>query len=281
MDYPSIYKNLINKRLLLPASQEGYSEKHHIIPRSLGGADIKNNIVHLTAREHFIAHLLLCKIHQNDIASYAKMLKAFLMMLTCQSGYQNRYISSRKYQYLREQMAQYLSVSYMGEANSQFGTKWIHRIETGEAKKIKCSEELPIGWDLGRVQKYKQYKKSFSKSTKEYTRRRRQSINKLRIQIFYKVKYCRYFLEFANGSYNSIIKFTTSKGISKTNEPLNRSWRLLFPKIDKYKNSTKGFSSLQARQFLNDFNIKTLKQLFHFIMAEQHEGRATGLHPEG
>jgi 5-methylcytosine-specific restriction endonuclease McrA len=35
---------------------EGYSENHHIIPKSLGGSNDKSNIVALTAREHFICH---------------------------------------------------------------------------------------------------------------------------------------------------------------------------------------------------------------------------------
>jgi hypothetical protein len=39
----------------------GYKEKHHIIPKSLGGNNSKDNLVELTAREHFIVHMLLCK----------------------------------------------------------------------------------------------------------------------------------------------------------------------------------------------------------------------------
>ena len=38
---------------------EGYVEKHHIVPRSLGGTDEESNLVKLTAREHVIAHMLL------------------------------------------------------------------------------------------------------------------------------------------------------------------------------------------------------------------------------
>lgn len=40
----------------------GYVERHHIIPRSIGGSDEKSNLVYLTAREHFICHLLLIKM---------------------------------------------------------------------------------------------------------------------------------------------------------------------------------------------------------------------------
>lgn len=44
----------------------GYSEKHHIIPKCLGGSNDISNIVSLTAREHFICHLLLVKITTGD-----------------------------------------------------------------------------------------------------------------------------------------------------------------------------------------------------------------------
>ena len=40
-----------------------YKESHHIIPKCLGGSNDLTNLVDLTAREHYIAHLLLAKIH--------------------------------------------------------------------------------------------------------------------------------------------------------------------------------------------------------------------------
>ena len=61
MTYAWIYDSLIaraQRRTL-----EGYVEKHHIIPKCLGGDNSKGNIVKLTAEEHFIAHLLLLKVH--------------------------------------------------------------------------------------------------------------------------------------------------------------------------------------------------------------------------
>lgn len=39
----------------------GYSEKHHIVPKALGGGNDAANIVRLTFREHFVAHWLLTK----------------------------------------------------------------------------------------------------------------------------------------------------------------------------------------------------------------------------
>ena len=41
----------------------GYAERHHIVPRSLGGTNDNANLVELTAREHFIAHMLLARMH--------------------------------------------------------------------------------------------------------------------------------------------------------------------------------------------------------------------------
>ena len=46
------------------------SEWHHICPTSMGGRDHPENVVLLTPREHFICHLLLFKIgNENQIYS--------------------------------------------------------------------------------------------------------------------------------------------------------------------------------------------------------------------
>lgn len=70
MNYKAIYYNIIGNaqnRFL-----EGYSEKHHILPKCMGGSNNKNNIAILTAKEHFICHKLLCKIYPlNDKLKYA------------------------------------------------------------------------------------------------------------------------------------------------------------------------------------------------------------------
>lgn len=65
MDYSKIYNSLIN-RALTREWLDGYAEKHHIVPRCLGGSDDPSNLVRLTAEEHFIAHLLLAKTHPEE-----------------------------------------------------------------------------------------------------------------------------------------------------------------------------------------------------------------------
>lgn len=64
MDYQKHYNNLINRgkgRVL-----NGYKEKHHILPKCLGGDNSPENLVYLTAEEHFVAHKLLCFIYPNN-----------------------------------------------------------------------------------------------------------------------------------------------------------------------------------------------------------------------
>ena len=65
MNYEKIYNQIVNRaknRIL-----ECYTEKHHIIPRCMGGSDDKENLVSLTAREHFLCHHLLVRIYPENI----------------------------------------------------------------------------------------------------------------------------------------------------------------------------------------------------------------------
>ena len=65
MDYSKIYKDLISKarKSKRIKSDDNYYEDHHIIPRCLGGGNDVDNMVLFTAREHYVAHRLLTKIH--------------------------------------------------------------------------------------------------------------------------------------------------------------------------------------------------------------------------
>jgi rubrerythrin len=82
-----------------------YTERHHIIPQSLGGSNDKDNLVDLTAREHFICHWLLIKMTEGE--SRSKMLYALMYMRASSEG-MNRYQSystSRVYEYYRKEHA--------------------------------------------------------------------------------------------------------------------------------------------------------------------------------
>ena len=66
MDYKRIYDEFIAdrraKEAALIASGE-YVERHHVVPRSLGGSDEKSNMIALTAADHYFAHECLARIH--------------------------------------------------------------------------------------------------------------------------------------------------------------------------------------------------------------------------
>jgi hypothetical protein len=137
MDYQAHYDKLISRsknRVL-----EGYYEKHHIIPRCLGGSDNKNNIVNLTPEEHYVAHQLLVKIYPNN----AKLINAAVMMIPKRP-------SNKLYGWLRKKFSDSQKIKQSGSSNSQFGTRWVHNNTSKESKKIGKFDNLPFGWNEGR-----------------------------------------------------------------------------------------------------------------------------------
>ena len=80
-------------------SSDEYSERHHILPRSMSGSDDISNLIYLPARLHFLAHWLLWKTYKNK-----QMTRAFFMIRNVKSGGQDRYqtIGSRTYAKLRD-----------------------------------------------------------------------------------------------------------------------------------------------------------------------------------
>ena len=99
--YKKWYDAII-KKAQSRSSTSTYSENHHILPRSLSGSDLIENIVTLTAREHFICHVLLTKfttgVHRH------KMLYAANMMSQVSRDYQERFIpNSRLYEMIKKQ----------------------------------------------------------------------------------------------------------------------------------------------------------------------------------
>lgn len=65
MNYKKIYDSLIDKRKNKePLEKQKDTHVHHIVPKCCGGGDEPENLVRLTLREHYIAHLLLPKIYK-------------------------------------------------------------------------------------------------------------------------------------------------------------------------------------------------------------------------
>jgi hypothetical protein len=100
--YTKWYFNIITRRQTQHI--RGYVEKHHIIPRSIGGTDEQSNLVCLTAREHFICHLLLIKM-TIDIAN-RKMTQAAKALILLRNEYRERIkVGSRTYECLKHKFS--------------------------------------------------------------------------------------------------------------------------------------------------------------------------------
>lgn len=142
MNYNKIYNQIINKRKL--EEPEGYTENHHIIPRSLGGSDDKENLVRLTAREHFICHALLLKIQPIGSISYYKMLHAFIMMSCCSDLNQKRY-TGRVYSKIKEEW-RHLQSHNAKINNPMRGKCWCVNIDSPNERKVFRLDSVPDGW---------------------------------------------------------------------------------------------------------------------------------------
>lgn len=93
---------LLIERAISRGKPKGYFEKHHIIPYCFSKSNAKINLVHLTGREHFIAHLLLATAVRDEFKS--SMAFAIRKMLVQGKG-QDRNVSSRTFQIGRELFA--------------------------------------------------------------------------------------------------------------------------------------------------------------------------------
>lgn len=106
--YTRIYYSIVSnaqqqtrKKLKRDHPDHIYYDRHHIIPKCLGGNNEKLNLVLLTGQEHFICHWLLTKMTTNNHKH--KMIYA-LSMMRCNNRLQGRYstgITSRVYASLK------------------------------------------------------------------------------------------------------------------------------------------------------------------------------------
>jgi len=189
-----------------------YKEKHHILPRCLGGKDNKENLVELTAKEHFIVHMLLCKFTFG--LARRSVLYAFKAMSYLKTNGRDYKIHSRVASKLRAELKfskehiKNLSKSHKGKKASKEtrlkmskvhkGNKYCLGKKTSKETKQKLSEirkqliwvtkdnkskrinkddmqkYIHIGYKLGRDTKYltKEYSFIMSKLTQAYWDRR-------------------------------------------------------------------------------------------------------------
>lgn len=103
MDYTKLYENLISTRKVLNRSPNdgNYYEKHHIIPVSCGGSDDKDNLILLTFKEHYVAHLLLTYIYPDGVQKRS-MYYALWRMSSISKNHGQRILSASQYETCRK-----------------------------------------------------------------------------------------------------------------------------------------------------------------------------------
>ena len=57
--YNDFIKNIIDSRGRFGVPSGVYKERHHIIPKCMGGSDDEDNLIDFNAREHYNAHKIL------------------------------------------------------------------------------------------------------------------------------------------------------------------------------------------------------------------------------
>jgi hypothetical protein len=106
--YTKWYFLLIENAKNRVLDENEYYEKHHVIPKSMGGNNFKENLITLTAREHFVCHLLLLKMVES-FDHKRSMAHAIFSMNLSYGGQRKKLISSREFELARKIAKEYVS----------------------------------------------------------------------------------------------------------------------------------------------------------------------------
>lgn len=154
MNYKKIYDDFISDRLQ-KQNIDGYFEIHHIIPKSYGGLNKKENLIKLTAKDHFFAHILLAKIYKG------KMIFALNMM--CKTRTQTHKNKS-VYEVFKKQIAEEISKVNKNKIVKQETKDKLSATQTGRKHTIERIENNRKA-QLGKVMT-EEVKEKISKSLK-------------------------------------------------------------------------------------------------------------------
>jgi hypothetical protein len=153
MNYQKHYDQLIKTRRSRQINKEQYTEKHHIVPVCMGGSDNNDNIISLFPEEHYLAHLLLAKIHNTPALWFACQ-----MMCSGLSGRNNKL-----YAWIRKRIVSALKIETrnrwatqrgFNDYNHQCRFLWhLYVIESRGSQEIAELLSIPLG-NIRRSLKY-------------------------------------------------------------------------------------------------------------------------------
>jgi len=130
MNYKKIHDFIIDRAKNRTIS--GYTENHHIIPKCLGGNNKKENLVRLTAKEHWVIHQILCVIYPKNYS----LLKALECMMRKSNNQLRDYvISGKQYQRIRKECSTLHSECMRGRKRKPFTEE--HKKKISESRKGK------------------------------------------------------------------------------------------------------------------------------------------------
>lgn len=116
MNYEEHYNRLISRAK--DRKLDGYVEKHHIIPKCMGGNNKRENIVKLTAEEHYVAHQLLAKIYPEN-----RGLKYAVFCLTIKKNTDCQIRNNKAYGWVKREFSKAVSETHKGNSYNK-GKKW-------------------------------------------------------------------------------------------------------------------------------------------------------------
>lgn len=111
--YEEFINNILESRGRFACGDE-YHERHHIMPKCIGGINDEDNLIDLYAKEHFIAHKLLTQENPNN----NKLAYAYLCMAFVKNENHERYeITPEEYEEARKACSQAAKQRFSNPSN--------------------------------------------------------------------------------------------------------------------------------------------------------------------
>lgn len=127
--YYKVIENATNVRV------KGKTQRHHIIPESIGGSNDPDNLVHLTHKEHFVCHHLLTKMTTGE--EWVSMVRAMHCM-KAKGREKSRFTegTARAFAHNKKNYSKIASERMSGENNPQYGRVWTDEEKAAHGAKL-------------------------------------------------------------------------------------------------------------------------------------------------